>query len=193
MTQASSVVHFLLPFYFQDLASISPYCLPYKCYDVSPENLTLDQPLISSLIFFFILITCLLILYCYCKENFCPGYSHEAIILMKLFLCLFAINLLLLLLLLLWLKNTSPDFRIKIILPGKFLISVSWQCPFLFPSYSTVIISSSCFPTTGSQLYSSTGSSGKTWGEWWSFLVSFNCWLVDSESVCVWGIYMYSV
>ena len=104
---------------------------------------------------------------------------------MKLCLCLFAINLLLLLLLLLWLKNIFPDFRKEIILPSKFLISVSWQCPFLFPSYSTVIVSSSCFPTTGSQLYSSTGSSGKTWGEWWSFLVSFNCWLTLNLYVSV--------
>ena len=38
----------------------SPYCLPYNLCDVSLENLKLDQPIIPQLIFFFILITCLL-------------------------------------------------------------------------------------------------------------------------------------
>ena len=40
--------------------SHSPYCLQYNFYTVSLENLVLDQLIISSLIFFFILITCLL-------------------------------------------------------------------------------------------------------------------------------------
>ena len=40
--------------------SNSPYCLPYSFYDVSLENLVLDQFTIPLLIFFFILITCLL-------------------------------------------------------------------------------------------------------------------------------------
>ena len=47
-------------FYFQDLISNSPYCLPYNSHDVDSENLVLDQLIISKLIFFFILITCLL-------------------------------------------------------------------------------------------------------------------------------------
>ena len=40
--------------------SYSPYCLPYSSCDVSLENLVLDQLIIPQLIFFFILITCLL-------------------------------------------------------------------------------------------------------------------------------------
>ena len=47
-------------FYFQDLISNSPYCLPYNPRDVDSENLVLDQLIISKLIFSFILITCLL-------------------------------------------------------------------------------------------------------------------------------------
>ena len=35
----------------------SSYCQPYNSYDVSSENLLLDQLIISKLIFFFILIT----------------------------------------------------------------------------------------------------------------------------------------
>ena len=31
------------PFNFQDLISNSPYCLPYSSYEVSLENLVLDQ------------------------------------------------------------------------------------------------------------------------------------------------------
>ena len=38
----------------------SPYCMPYNLRDVRLGNLELDQPIISLLIFFFILITCLL-------------------------------------------------------------------------------------------------------------------------------------
>ena len=44
----------------KDLIGNSPYCLPYSSCDVSLENLVLDQLLIPWLIFFFILITCLL-------------------------------------------------------------------------------------------------------------------------------------
>ena len=40
--------------------SNSPFCLPYNLCEVSLENLELDQPKIPKLIFFFILITCLL-------------------------------------------------------------------------------------------------------------------------------------
>ena len=38
----------------------SPYCLPHNLYDASLKNLELDQPVVPQLIFFFILITCLL-------------------------------------------------------------------------------------------------------------------------------------
>ena len=34
----------------------SPYCQPYNSYNVSSENLVLDQLIIPKLIFFFILI-----------------------------------------------------------------------------------------------------------------------------------------
>ena len=44
----------------QGLISNSPYYLPYSSCDVSLENLVLDQLIIPLLIFFFILITCLL-------------------------------------------------------------------------------------------------------------------------------------
>ena len=37
----------------------SPYCLSYSC-DVISENLVLDQLIISELMFFCVLITCLL-------------------------------------------------------------------------------------------------------------------------------------
>ena len=35
----------------------SPYFQPYNSYNVSSENLVLDQPIIPKLIFFFILIS----------------------------------------------------------------------------------------------------------------------------------------
>ena len=38
----------------------SPYCQPYSSYGVSSENVVLDQLILPKLIFFFILITCLL-------------------------------------------------------------------------------------------------------------------------------------
>ena len=41
------------------LTSNSPYCQPNNSYNVSLENLVLDQPIIPKLIFFPILITCL--------------------------------------------------------------------------------------------------------------------------------------
>ena len=49
-----------IPFHPQDLISNSPYYLPYSSYDVSSENLLLDQLIIPWLTFFSILITCLL-------------------------------------------------------------------------------------------------------------------------------------
>ena len=45
------------PFNSQDFISDSPYCLLYNLFDVSLENLELDQPIIPKLIFFYILIT----------------------------------------------------------------------------------------------------------------------------------------
>ena len=44
----------------QGLISNSPYYLPYSSCNVSLENLVLDQLIIPLLIFFFILIICLL-------------------------------------------------------------------------------------------------------------------------------------
>ena len=35
------------------------YCLPYNSYDVSSDNLVLDQLIVPKLIFFFVLITSL--------------------------------------------------------------------------------------------------------------------------------------
>ena len=49
-----------LIFNSQDLISNSPHCLLYNSDDVSLENLELDQLILPQLIFFFILITCLL-------------------------------------------------------------------------------------------------------------------------------------
>ena len=43
-----------------DLMNNSPYCLPYNSYDVSSENLVLDQLIIPFTISLFILITCVL-------------------------------------------------------------------------------------------------------------------------------------
>ena len=47
-------------FHTKDLISNFPYCLLYNSYDVSLENLVLEQLIIPLLIFFFILITSLL-------------------------------------------------------------------------------------------------------------------------------------
>ena len=45
------------PFNSQDLITNSPFCLQYHSYDVSLENLVLNQLMIPLLIFLFILIT----------------------------------------------------------------------------------------------------------------------------------------
>ena len=52
-----------------------PYCQPYNSYNVSSENLVLDQLINPKLIFFFILITYLVDIVLYCKEKFCLGHS----------------------------------------------------------------------------------------------------------------------
>ena len=57
---APVLYHTTWPFHSQDLISSSPYYLPYNSYDVSSENLVLDQLIIPWLTFFSILITCLL-------------------------------------------------------------------------------------------------------------------------------------
>ena len=57
---SSNTFIILKPFHSQDLISNSPFCLPYNSYDVSSENLLLDQLLIPWLTFVFFLITCLL-------------------------------------------------------------------------------------------------------------------------------------
>ena len=57
---SSSFVHHSEPFHSQDLISNSPFRLLYNSYDVSSDNLLLDQLLIPLLTFVFFLITCLL-------------------------------------------------------------------------------------------------------------------------------------
>ena len=49
-----------LTLYLPDQICSSPYYQPYNSYNVSWENLVMDQLIIPQLIFFFILITCLL-------------------------------------------------------------------------------------------------------------------------------------
>ena len=49
-----------LKIFFNPFHSNSPYCLPYNSYNVTLENWILDQLIIPSLIFFFILSTSLL-------------------------------------------------------------------------------------------------------------------------------------
>ena len=74
----SAVFSSLCPlFYFQDLISNSPYCLPNNSYDVISDNLVLDQPIISFWIFSLISPLACLVLHWYCKENFCLGHSWE--------------------------------------------------------------------------------------------------------------------
>ena len=46
-----------LTLYLPDQICHSPHCQPYNSYNVSSENLVLDQLIIPKLIFFFILIT----------------------------------------------------------------------------------------------------------------------------------------
>ena len=52
-------VRLLLTLSLPDQVCNSPYCQPYNSYDVSSENLVLDQLIIPNLIVFFIRITCL--------------------------------------------------------------------------------------------------------------------------------------
>ena len=51
-----------LTLWLPDQICNSPYCQLYNSYNVSSENLILDQLIIPKLIFFFILITCLLVI-----------------------------------------------------------------------------------------------------------------------------------
>ena len=55
MTVRASAQHF----HSQDLISNSAYCLPYNSYDISSENLVLNQLIIPEVMFFSILVTCL--------------------------------------------------------------------------------------------------------------------------------------
>ena len=52
----------------------SSYCQPYNSYNVSSENLVLDQLIIPKLIFVFILIT---YLFDIAWKKFCLGHSWE--------------------------------------------------------------------------------------------------------------------
>ena len=49
----------LLILWLPDQICNSPCCQPYNSYNISSENLVLDQPIIPKLVVFFILITCL--------------------------------------------------------------------------------------------------------------------------------------
>ena len=60
-----------------DQIFISPYCQPYNSYNVSSENLVLDQVIIPKLTFSLFSLLIWLILYWYCKEKFCLGHSWE--------------------------------------------------------------------------------------------------------------------
>ena len=64
-------------FHSQDLIHNSPYCRPYNSYDVSSENLVLDQLIIPKLLFFFILITRRLDIVWHCEEKLFLGHFWE--------------------------------------------------------------------------------------------------------------------
>ena len=53
-------VGWILTLSLHDIIIYSSYCLPYHSHCVCFENLVVDQLIMPSLIFFFILITCLL-------------------------------------------------------------------------------------------------------------------------------------
>ena len=57
-----------------DLISNYLHCLLYNSYDVTLEKLALEQHKVPQLIFFFILITCLIDIDID-KERFCLGHS----------------------------------------------------------------------------------------------------------------------
>ena len=67
----------ILPFQSQNLTSNSLHWLPFNSYDVSLENLVLDQLMIPKFLVSFILFTVCLILYWYCIERLCLGHSWE--------------------------------------------------------------------------------------------------------------------
>ena len=55
----------------------SPYSQSYNSYNVSSENLVVDQLIILKFIFSLFSSLTWLILYWYCKEKFCLGHSWE--------------------------------------------------------------------------------------------------------------------
>ena len=66
-----------LPFHSQDIFGNSPYCVLYNSGDVSYEKFdigSINNPLIDIFLYSHQFIVCL-ILYWYCKEEFCPGHS----------------------------------------------------------------------------------------------------------------------
>ena len=60
LSNATICFWFYEPFHSQDVIIYSPYCLPYHSYYVCSENMVMDQLIMPSSTFFFILITCLL-------------------------------------------------------------------------------------------------------------------------------------
>ena len=61
------------PFQFQDLISNTPYTLPHNSYDISLENLVLDQLKFSDRYFSIFSPLVCLVLRSHCKEKFSHG------------------------------------------------------------------------------------------------------------------------
>ena len=81
LSAASKVLQFnsltLLTLYLPDQICKFSLQSTIQFFNVSSENLVLDQLIIPKLIFFFILITCLLDIVSYCKEKFSLGHLWE--------------------------------------------------------------------------------------------------------------------
>ena len=76
-TYFPQVFGYILTPYLPDQICNSPYCRPYNSYNVSLDNLVLDQLIISKFYFSLFSSRIWLILYWYCKEKFCLGHSWE--------------------------------------------------------------------------------------------------------------------
>ena len=60
LSNATIYFWFYEPFHSQHALIYSPYCLPYHSHYVCSENMVMDQLIMPSFTFFFILVTCLL-------------------------------------------------------------------------------------------------------------------------------------